>query len=83
MTSWKDFFDMTMDKYSGKTTIHDYQMTSIGNALKYFGYSFNSVAPNELAKAEQLLLDVKPHLFAITSDYQPPVRNGDAYIAMA
>lgn len=83
MTSWKDFFDMTMDKYSGKTTIHDYQMTSIGNALKYFGYSFNSVEPNELAKAEQLLLAVKPHLFAITSDYQPPIRNGDAYIAMA
>jgi len=74
---------MTMDKYSGKATIHDYQMTSIGNALKYFGYSFNSVEPNELAKAEQLLLAVKPHLFAITSDYQPPIRNGDAYIAMA
>lgn len=83
MATWKDFFDMTMGKYSGKTTIHDYQLTSIGNALKYFGYSFNSVDPKELAEAEKLLLEVKPHLFAITSDYQPPVRNGDAYIAMA
>jgi len=83
MATWKDFFDLTMDKYSGKTTVHDYQLTSIGNALKYFGYSFNSVDAKELAEAEKLLLAVKPHLFAITSDYQPPVRNGDAYIAMA
>lgn len=83
MNSWKDFFDLTMTKYSGKTTIHDYQLTSIGAALKYFGYSFNSIDPKELADAEKLLLDVKPHLFAITSDYQPPIRNGDAYIAMA
>lgn len=83
MTTWKDFFDMTMDKYSGKTTIHDYQLTSIGNALKYHGYSFNSVDTKELAEAEKTLLAVKPHLFAITSDYQPPVRNGDAWIAMA
>ena len=83
MTTWKDFFDLTMTKYSGKTTIHDYQLTSIGNALKYFGYSFNSVDEKELKDAEKLLLEVKPSLFGITSDYQPPVRNGDAYIAMA
>jgi spermidine/putrescine transport system substrate-binding protein len=83
MVTWKDFWDMTRDTYSGKTTIHDYQLTSIGNALKYYGYSFNSVDPAELAKAEELLIDAKPHLFAITSDYQPPVRNGDAFIAMA
>jgi spermidine/putrescine transport system substrate-binding protein len=83
MTSWKDFWDLTKTTYSGKTAIHDYQLTSIGNALKYFGYSFNSVDPNELADAEQLLLEVKPHLFAITSDYQPPMRNGDAWLSMA
>jgi spermidine/putrescine transport system substrate-binding protein len=83
MTSWKQFFDLTMEKYSGKTTIHDYQLTSIGSALNYHGFSFNSIDVNELAKAEETLLAVKPHLFAITSDYQPPIRNGDAYIAMA
>ena len=82
-TSWKDFWDLAQSDSSGKVTIHDYQLTSIGNALKYFGYSFNSVDPNELAKAEELLLAVKPHLFAITSDYQPAMRAGDAWIAMA
>ena len=71
MTSWKEFWDMTQDELSGRVMVHDYQLTTIGNALKYFGYSFNSIDPNELAKAEELLLKVKPHLFAITSDYQP------------
>jgi spermidine/putrescine transport system substrate-binding protein len=36
-----------------------------------------------LADAEKLLMAVKPHLFAITSDYQPAIRNGDAVMAMA
>ena len=82
LTSWKEFWDITRAEFSGRTTVHDYQLTTIGNALKYFGYSFNSVDPKELADAEKLLLDVKPHLFAITSDYQPAMRNGDAWLAM-
>lgn len=82
ITTWKEFFDISMDKYSGRSMVHDYQLTTIGNALKYFGYSFNSVDEKELADAEKLLIDVKPHLFAITSDYQPPMRNGDAWLTM-
>lgn len=82
MATWKDFFDLTQTDLSGKVTIHDYQLTSIGNALVYFGYSFNSVAEAELAKAEELLIKVKPHLFQITSDYQPPMKAGDAWMAM-
>ena len=82
MTSWKQFFDTTMDSFSGRTMVHDYQLTTIGNALKYFGYSFNSVDQAELADAEKLLIDVKPHLFAISSDYQPSMRNGDAWMTM-
>ena len=80
--SWKEFWDITRAEFSGRTTVHDYQLTTIGSALKYFGYSFNSIDPAELAKAEELLIDVKPHLFAITSDYQPAMRNGDAWLAM-
>ena len=82
MKTWKDFFDLAQTDYSGKTIIHDYQLTSIGSALVALGYSFNSVAENELAKAEQLLLAVKPHLFSITSDYQPPMRAEDAWVSM-
>ena len=82
MTTWKAFFDRTMDDFSGRTMVHDYQLTTIGNALKYFGYSFNSVDPAELADAERLLIEVKPHLFAISSDYQPAMRSGDAWLTM-
>jgi spermidine/putrescine transport system substrate-binding protein len=82
MTTWKQFWDLAQSDYSGKVTVHDYQLTTIGNALKYYGYSFNSVDAKELADAEKLLLAVKPHLFAITSDYQPAMRNGDAVMAM-
>ena len=83
MDSWRDFFDRTMDDFSGRTMVHDYQLTTIGAALKYHGYSFNSVDEKELADAEKLLIDSKPHLFAISSDIQPSVRSGDATLAMA
>ena len=82
LDTWKAFFDRSMDDFSGRTMVHDYQLTTIGNALKYFGYSFNSVDPAELADAERLLIEVKPHLFAISSDYQPAMRSGDAWLTM-
>lgn len=82
MDSWKDFFDRTMDDFSGRTMVHDYQLTTIGAALSYHGYSFNSVDEAELADAEKLLIEVKPHLFAISSDYQPAMRSGDAWMTI-
>ena len=82
VTTWKEFFDRTQADLSGKVMIHDYQLTSIGSALVGLGYSFNSVDEAELAKAEELLVAVKPHLFAITSDYQPAMRSKDAWMTM-
>jgi len=82
MTTWRQFWDLTMTKCAGRTIVHDYQLTTIGNALKYFGYSFNSLDPKELADAEDLLIRAKPHLHSITSDYQPPMRSGDAWMTM-
>jgi len=80
--SWKDFFDVTMGEGSGHTIVHDYQLTTIGGALCALGYSFNSVDAKELAEAEALLIKSKPHLFAITSDYQPGMRSGDAWMSI-
>ncbi|MFO1133138.1 MAG: spermidine/putrescine ABC transporter substrate-binding protein [Hyphomicrobiales bacterium] len=80
--SWKDFFALTQGPLSGKVTVHDYQLTTIGSAAKALGYSFNTVDPKELAEVEKLLIATKPHLFGITSDYQPAMRNGDAVMAM-
>jgi len=80
--SHKEFFDVTMGAGSGHTILHDYQLTTIGAALCALGHSFNSVDAGELAKAEKLLIDSKPHLFAITSDYQPGMRSGDAWMSI-
>ncbi len=80
--SWKDFFDLAQGALTGKVTVHDYQLTTIGSAAKSLGYSFNTLDEKELANVEKLLIATKPHLFGITSDYQPPMRNGDAAMAM-
>ena len=82
VTSWKDFFEVAQTEADGRAMVHDYQLTTIGSALVSLGYSFNSVKPEELAKAEELLIKVKPHLFAINSDYQPGMRAGDAWMTM-
>ncbi|MGB3540557.1 MAG: spermidine/putrescine ABC transporter substrate-binding protein [Mesorhizobium sp.] len=82
MASWKDFFEVAQKEGDGRTMVHDYQLTTIGSALVSLGYSFNSIKPDELAKAEELLIKVKPHLFAINSDYQPSMRSTDAWLTM-
>ncbi|HEX6093970.1 MAG TPA: spermidine/putrescine ABC transporter substrate-binding protein [Dongiaceae bacterium] len=82
LASWKDFFEVLQNEADGRGMVHDYQLTTIGSALVSLGYSFNSIKPDELAKAEELLIAVKPHLFAINSDYQPSMRSGDAWITM-
>lgn len=81
--TWKAFWEVAQNEGSGQTIVHDYQLTAIGNALKAFGYSFNSLDPQQLADAETLLLKVKPHLLAINSDIQPAMRSGAATLAMA
>ncbi|MGB3874556.1 polyamine ABC transporter substrate-binding protein [Shinella zoogloeoides] len=82
VTSWKEFFEIAMTEADGRAMVHDYQLTTIGNALVSLGFSFNSVKPEELAKAEELLIKVKPHLYAINSDYQPSMRATDAWMTM-
>ena len=83
LASWKDFWDLARGKYAKRATVLDDQLAAIGNALKYYGYSFNAVDPKQLEDAEKLLLDAKPHLLGITLDLQPAVRNGEAWLAMA
>ena len=82
VTSWKEFFEIAQTEADGRAMVHDYQLTTIGNALVSLGYNFNSVDAAELAKAEELLIKVKPHLFAINSDYQPAMRATDAWMTM-
>ncbi|MDQ0421248.1 spermidine/putrescine transport system substrate-binding protein [Peteryoungia aggregata LMG 23059] len=82
VTSWRGFFDRAMAEASGRTIVHDYQLTAIGGALVALGHRFNSLDTTELARAEELLMQVRPHLQAIDSDYQPAMRTGEAWMTM-
>lgn len=83
MTSWKDFFTMATTKASGKTIVLDGVNEVIGSMCKMLGFSYNSVDPNELNQVLQKLLQLKPHLLAITAtDDITLMGNGKAILAL-
>jgi spermidine/putrescine-binding protein len=64
ITGWADFWAL-VPKYSGQVVIIDLDRDCMGSALKYLGYSANSVNEEELAKARDALIELKPHLQAL------------------
>ncbi|HSK89913.1 MAG TPA: spermidine/putrescine ABC transporter substrate-binding protein [Euzebyales bacterium] len=83
VTSWQEFFSAVGDEYAGHGVIVDHQISTIGSAAVALGYDFNTVDPDELAEVEAMLTELKPSLFAITSDVQPPLRNSDSWVSIA
>jgi len=83
MYSWADFFQMATTKASGKTIVLDGVNEVIGSMLKMLGFSYNSVDPNQLDQVRQKLLQLKPHLYAITAtDDITMMGNGKAILAL-
>jgi spermidine/putrescine transport system substrate-binding protein len=83
MTSWNDFVHQAMTTASGKTIVLDGVNEVIGSMLKMKGYSYNSVDPNQLDQVKQILLQLKPHLLAITAtDDITLMGNGHAWLAL-
>ncbi len=64
--SWKALLDS--DQYSGRIALLGEAQPVIGTALKYLGYSFNSVSADEIKKAEALLIKQKPHIKVFADD---------------
>ncbi|NOY56382.1 MAG: spermidine/putrescine ABC transporter substrate-binding protein [Actinobacteria bacterium] len=83
VTSWSEFFDRAKTDLDGRAVIVDHQISTIGSAAVAMGYDLNTTDPDELAKIEAMLVELKPHLWAITSDVQPAIRNGDSWVSMA
>jgi spermidine/putrescine-binding protein len=65
-TSWADMWKLA-PKYTGKVTLLDYEMHTIGSTLKMLGYSGSSKDQAEIQKAGQKLVEIKPHLQSFTS----------------
>ncbi|HEX7345348.1 MAG TPA: spermidine/putrescine ABC transporter substrate-binding protein [Candidatus Limnocylindrales bacterium] len=84
LTSWKQFFEAAATPaYKGKALIVDHQISSFGSAAVAMGYSLNTIDPTEMAAVEQMLIALKPNLFAISSDVQPPLRAQDTWLSVA
>jgi spermidine/putrescine transport system substrate-binding protein len=67
-TSWREFFELAKTKYSGKVTLLDGSPEVTGSTAVMLGYSYNTEDEAELDKVRQELLDLKPHILAITSN---------------
>jgi spermidine/putrescine transport system substrate-binding protein len=79
---WADLWKLK-DKYSGKITVLDDQRDTIGAALCLLGYSYNSKSKKEIDEATAKLIELKPHLLAVTSTNQREMLlSGQAYLTM-
>jgi spermidine/putrescine transport system substrate-binding protein len=82
-TTWREFVDLAKGPYSGKVTVLDGIPECIGSMLVMLGYSFNSEDEGEIDEAKQELIDLKPHLLAITStEYKQMLIAGKAVMAL-
>ena len=66
-TTWKEFFELAKGPYSGKVTILDGIPEVTGSTAVMLGYSYNTEDEDELEQVRAELLELKPHLLAITS----------------
>jgi spermidine/putrescine transport system substrate-binding protein len=82
-TSWRDFVDLAKGPYSGKVTVLDGIPEVVGSMLVMLGYSYNSEDEGELEEAKQELIDLKPHILAITStEYKQLLTSGKAVMSL-
>jgi spermidine/putrescine transport system substrate-binding protein len=82
-TSWRDFVDLAKGPYSGKVTVLDGIPECVGSMLVMLGYSFNSEDEGEIEEAKNELIDLKPHLLAITStEYKQMLIGGKAVMSL-
>jgi spermidine/putrescine transport system substrate-binding protein len=82
-TTWREFVDLTKGPYSGKVTVLDGIPECVGSMLCMLGYSYNSEDEGEIEKAKQELIDLKPHILAITStEYKQMLIDGKAVMAL-
>jgi spermidine/putrescine transport system substrate-binding protein len=83
VSTWEQFFDLAGTTYEGRALIVDHQISSFGSAAVAMGYSLNTIDPTEMAEVEAMLTALKPKLFAISSDVQPPLRALDTWLSIA
>ena len=83
ITSWKEFYDLCVGKYSGKVVLVDSLGDVLAMPLRMLGFSINSTDLGELDQAKKLLLDLAPHVLALDSDtYQDKLASEEAVLCL-
>ena len=82
-TSWREFFDLAKGPYSGKVMVLDGIPEVIGSAAVMLGYSYNTDDEGELEEVKNELIELKPHIQAITStNYKQSMIDGKTAMAL-
>jgi spermidine/putrescine transport system substrate-binding protein len=82
ITGWSDLWRLK-EKYDRKITVLDNDRDTIGSTLKMLGYSYNSTTESEIDEAVDKLLELKPHLLAVTATNQREMLlSGQAVLTM-
>lgn len=83
VTSWRELYDLTKGKYSGKTVFVDSMGDVFPFPLKMLGYSLNDNDPAHLKEAGDILLELAPHIHSLDSDtYQVKLANEEAVLCL-
>lgn len=78
--SWKHVYDSS--EYAGQISLLGDATNVIGMALKYLGYSLNSVNPAEVKKAEELIIANKKNIKVFADDNgQDLLASGEVVLA--
>ena len=82
-TSWSDFFELAKGPYSGQVMVLDGIPEVIGSTAVMLGYSYNTDDEAELDEVKNELIDLKPHIQAITStNYKQSMIAGKTAMAL-
>jgi spermidine/putrescine transport system substrate-binding protein len=82
-TSWQDFYELAKGPYSKKVTVLDSVLEVIGATAMMLGFSYNTDDEDELEQVKTAMLELKPHLLAITStEYRQQLIAGRAVISL-
>jgi spermidine/putrescine transport system substrate-binding protein len=81
ITSWKDVF--SNPKIAGKLTFLDDSREVTAAALKSMGLSLNSRKAEDLNRAKELLIKIRPRVKSFNSETKMPLINGEVAVAHA
>ena len=82
-TSWAEFFELAKGPYSGQVMVLDGIPEVIGSTAVMLGYSYNTDDEGELDEVKNELIELKPHIQAITSTtYKQSLIDGKTAMAL-